>query len=97
MSGELSFCEKNVKQTLRVLGTVIGDNQDDIELIQAVGRLKRVDLLEKDVDFANRVKLGEFLIDEQNKFKAGSRVLNKSQMVVLDQALYDILGRRLCS
>jgi len=95
MSGGLSFCREDTIQLLRMTGTMIGDNQDDLELIQAIVRLKRVGLLEKDVNFANRMELGEPLIVLQDEFKTGSRVLNRNQMMVLDQALNVILGRRL--
>lgn len=93
MSGGLSF-RQGANQSLNVLG--IG-SQNDIELNQSVTCLKGAGLLEKDVNFANRMELGESLIVLQDEFKTGSRVLNEKQMTALDNALDVILGRRLCS
>ncbi|MBU2028553.1 hypothetical protein KJ761_01530 [Patescibacteria group bacterium] len=97
MSGGLSFCQ-DANQSLQVLGTVIGKRQKyDVEFDEAVAYLQNYGLLGKDVDFANRMELGEFLIDKKSKFKMGAIVLNKKQIAVLDQALDDILGRRIYS
>lgn len=97
MSGGLSFCQ-GANQSLPVLGTVVGKgSQNDVELNRSVTQLKEIGLLEKDVNFANRMELGESLIVLQDEFKTGSRVLNEKQMTALDKALDVIIGRRLCS
>lgn len=97
MGGGLSFCQ-DTNQGLQMLGAVVGKGQlreCDYEFDEVVAYLQNYDLLGKDIYFANRTELGKFLIDEQNKFKAGLRSLNSNQKMVFDRALYDILGRRL--
>jgi hypothetical protein len=97
MSGGLSFCQ-GANQSLQVLGTVIGKRERyDYEFDETIAYLQHYNLLGKDVDFANWMELGEFLLIQKKKFKTSSTLLNEKQKVVLDQSLQTILGMGLYS
>lgn len=89
----------SVNQSLGMIGAaVLEERRYDVEFDETIAYLQHYNLLRKNVDFDNNwMKLGEFLIDEKNKFKAGVIVLNKKQIAVLDQSLHDIVGRRVYS
>ncbi len=97
MNSGLSFCQ-NTNQSLQVHGIMVGkEKPEDVELNQAVVRLKMVGILPPDASFANRAKCGEFLLSEKKKFKEGISALNREQEQVLNQGLRDIIGNSLYS
>jgi len=98
MNGGLSFCGEDANQSLRTPGTVIGKREQyNYEFDETIAYLQHYNLLGKDVDFANWLELGKFLLIQKKKFKAGWMLLNEKQKVVLDQSLQTILGMGLYS
>lgn len=97
MRGVLSFC-REANQSLQVLGIMVEKREQyDLEFDETIAYLQHYNLLGKDIDFASWMKLGEFLLYKKERFKKGFEVLNKKQMMVLDQGLHDILGNSLYS
>ena len=98
MNGGLSFCGEDANQSLNISKTVIGKREQyDYEFDETIAYLQYYNLLGKDVDFANWLELGKFLLIQKEKFKAGWILLNEKQKVVIDQSLQTILGTGLYS
>lgn len=70
---------------------------EDVVLDKTVAELRESNLITREAQFSSRRELGEFLIEQQGRSKAGKFPLTMTQAIVFDQALQNILGRRLFS
>jgi len=87
------FCP-TANQSLETFKKVV---TEDVELDKTVMELKDWNLLNRETQFADRSELGKVLIGLQNEVRAGRLLITITQTAVLDNALYQILGRRLYS